>query len=94
LDALVSTKAVPSQPIGGNPFAGSSAATVANPFQAAKPAALTINQLRSQTNFTGGDPLAGLGSLSSHGFNLNQQTQPLSNQSASFGTGNSNPFSM
>lgn len=34
-------------PLGGNPFAS---AVTSNPFQAAKPAPLTINQLRSQTN--------------------------------------------
>jgi len=36
-------------PIGGNPF---TPAVTCNPFQAAKPPPPTINQLRSQNNFT------------------------------------------
>ena len=45
---------------GGNPFAGSSIG-VSNPFQAAKPAAPTINQLRSQGTFPGQTSSSGLG---------------------------------
>ena len=39
---------------GGNPFAAMVGPVSANPFQAAKPAAPTINQLRSQGTFSSG----------------------------------------
>jgi len=53
LDALVSSKTPSSVGTAGNPFAGGSGlgGISANPFQAAKPAAPTINQLRSQGAF-------------------------------------------
>ncbi|CAG2105169.1 unnamed protein product [Medioppia subpectinata] len=54
LDALVSTKTTSAVlPLGGNPFAPSTAASLmANPFQAAKPPPPTINQLRAQNQFS------------------------------------------
>jgi len=105
LDALVSAKSS-SMATGGNPF-GNPTIGVSNPFQAAKPAAPTINQLRSQGSFpTQGSPSSGLGFTpfaSSSSSSLLGASQgfapsfvgPEAHVSTNFtSNGSNNPFSM
>ena len=83
----------------GNPFAGSTigAPPAANPFQAAKPAAPTINQLRSQGSFPSGvaSPI-----LAPTPFGANSNLMgssggiPLSGNGMGLPSNSSNPFSL
>ncbi|KAI1292102.1 Epsin-2 [Halotydeus destructor] len=95
LDALVTMKSTPSLSTSSvNPFA-SVVPTVANPFQAAKPPAPTINQLRSQTTFPGGAdmPLQGL-QFNQHAPMVPFASQPVVGGGGSLTTQGNNPFAM
>lgn len=79
--------------IGGNPFAGSvvGSASLANPFQAAKPAAPTINQLRSQGSF----PVSSSGSTAvNNQMNFDGLTPSVIGTNLSSSSNPSNPFSL
>lgn len=87
----------------GNPFAGSTLGTAvaANPFQAAKPAAPTINQLRSQGTFPSGvaPPMLTPTPFGAAGDNLMGAGVGLSGGitapgSMGISSANSNPFSL